>query len=145
MTQRFALVCCGKQKRSVPSPAKDLYQSTLFKKTRAYAERHYAGWFVLSALHQVLLPDELVAPYDVTLARADAAAWARGTAAQLAERIPAQAHIDYFGGAAYEEVARQLTARGYVVGRPLHGLQVGERLQWLTRHAPVLDEKTPRL
>jgi hypothetical protein len=143
MTPRFALVCCGKQKLGVPAPAKDLYQSTLFKKTRAYAERHYAGWFVLSAQHHVLLPEEMVAPYDVKLAPAQVDAWARETVERLGRRLPAGAGVDYFGGAAYAQVARALAAQGYAVAQPLHGLQIGERLRWLTQRC-CADEKMPR-
>ena len=34
------LVSCVGQKRSNPSPAKDLYTSTWFRKARMYVERH---------------------------------------------------------------------------------------------------------
>jgi hypothetical protein len=131
MTKRFALVCCGKQKLAAAAQARDLYQSTLFKKTRAYAEKEYEGWLILSALHRVVDPDQVLEPYDVTLQKCDAAAWARETAAELTRRIPKTCQVDYFGGALYEPVVQHLKDAGYTVGRPLQGLQIGERLHWL--------------
>src|SRR6202045_437437 len=59
------VACCG-PKLSKPAPAADLYVSSLFKKARTYAERR-GRWFILSALHGLLDPTEVIAPYDVTL------------------------------------------------------------------------------
>jgi alkanesulfonate monooxygenase SsuD/methylene tetrahydromethanopterin reductase-like flavin-dependent oxidoreductase (luciferase family) len=67
---RVALVSCVKSKRSEPSAARDLYVSALFQKSRAWAERHCDGWYVLSAEHGLLSPDQRVAPYEKTLDRA---------------------------------------------------------------------------
>jgi hypothetical protein len=131
MTGRFALVCCGKQKLAAPAPAKDMYRSTLFKKTRAYVEKEYDGWFVLSALHKVISPDQEIAPYDVTLEKGAAALWAEQTAAELAKLLPSGCAVDYFGGALYEPVVGHLQNQGFKVERPLKGLQIGERLHWL--------------
>lgn len=133
MTKRFALVCCGKQKSNVASPAKDMYESTLFRKTRAFVEANYAEWLILSALHHVLEPTQVIEPYDVTLRKNEADSWARQTAADLVTRIPKTHIVVYFGGALYEPVAQLLEARGYAVERPLKGLQIGERLRWLTQ------------
>jgi hypothetical protein len=146
MIERFALVCCGKQKLTVPSPAKDLYQSTLFKKTRAYAEKEYDGWLILSALHHVVDPDAVLEPYDVTLKKNEAGEWAKLTAEQLAGLIPHGSIVDYFGGALYEPVVQHLKGYGYSVGRPLQGLQIGQRLQWLTQRerASMLDRKSAK-
>ena len=58
------LVACVKEKRSVPSAARDLYVSPLFRKERAYAERSGLPWFILSAEHGLLGPDEWIAPYE---------------------------------------------------------------------------------
>jgi len=132
MPQRYALVCCGKQKSTHTASAKELYQSTLFRKTRSYAERQYDGWFVLSALHHVLHPDQVVMPYEFKLNRRDASTWADIVAEQLAALVPPGCELDYFGGATYGLVVSKLEARGYLVGQPLAGLQVGQRLHWLT-------------
>ena len=68
-----AFVACCKTKLDHPAPAKDLYQSSLFTLTRRYVEREiqkssFHGWFILSALHGVVEPDQVLEPYDVSLA-----------------------------------------------------------------------------
>jgi hypothetical protein len=65
------VACCG-PKLKEPVPAADLYISDLFKKARTYAERR-GRWFILSALHGLLDPSAVVAPYDVTLKKMPAA------------------------------------------------------------------------
>src|SRR6516162_8116839 len=59
------VACCG-PKLAEPAPAADLYVSSLFKKARTYAERR-GRWFILSALHGLVHPATVIAPYDVTL------------------------------------------------------------------------------
>ena len=60
------LVVCCRRKLTEPAPAADLYVSPLFKKARTYSERR-GRWFILSALHGLLDPTEVIAPFDVTL------------------------------------------------------------------------------
>jgi len=128
--KRFALVSCGKLKLATPAPAKELYRSTLFKKARAFAETHYDGWFILSARHGALLPDTMVAPYEEKLSPSRAEEWATQVVRVLVRQLPPGSRIDFFGGGAYEGVARKLEELGHPVHRPLEGLQVGERLRW---------------
>ncbi len=57
-------MACAKSKLSRPAAAKDLYSSARFRKARAYAERSGAPWFILSAEHGLVAPDEWLAPYE---------------------------------------------------------------------------------
>jgi len=78
------VACCG-PKLPDPSPAADLFISDLFKKARTYAERS-GRWFILSALHGLLDPLTVIAPYDVTLKRMPAAKrreWGRNVRDQM--------------------------------------------------------------
>ena len=52
------LVACVKEKLAAPAAARDLYVSPLFKKEREYAERAGLPWFILSAEHGLVAPDE---------------------------------------------------------------------------------------
>ena len=63
------LVACAATKAATPQPARLLYRSQLFRAASAYAARTYDHWFVLSARHYLVHPDEHLAPYDQTLAR----------------------------------------------------------------------------
>lgn len=53
--------------KRAPSPARDLYTSTLFTGRRRYVEQSCDAWFVLSARHGLVRPDERLEPYDETL------------------------------------------------------------------------------
>lgn len=64
--RRIALVGCTKGKLPARAPARDLYVGDLFAKARAYAQT-FDAWYVLSARHGLVLPDEVIEPYDVTL------------------------------------------------------------------------------
>lgn len=55
MIVEIGLVSCTKDKRDVASKPKDLYmESTLFRKARAYYEKYYVGWYILSAKYNFL-------------------------------------------------------------------------------------------
>lgn len=66
---RVALLSCVKRKCDGPVLARDLYTSPLFRGLRRHAETHADAWYILSAEHGLLAPDELVARYDRTLLR----------------------------------------------------------------------------
>lgn len=81
-TERISigLVACAATKATSPQPARALYRSPLFAAASAYAERTYDHWFVLSAQHYLVHPDERLEPYDKTVARmvlADRLHWGR--------------------------------------------------------------------
>jgi hypothetical protein len=66
---RVALVSCVKSKRKTAAPACELYISPLFHGLRRYAEANAHAWYILSAEHGLLLPSDIVAPYEKTLLR----------------------------------------------------------------------------
>ncbi len=62
-----ALVACSGSKLSRPAPARQLYTGDLFRKSAAYAEAVADRWYVLSAKHHLVHPDQVLEPYDMTL------------------------------------------------------------------------------
>ena len=60
----IALVGCGKSKVDFACAAKDLYTGPLFRKCRRYAELVADEWYILSAEHGLVFPDQVLAPYD---------------------------------------------------------------------------------
>ena len=131
----IALVSCVKKKGEQPAPAQDLYQSALFLGYRAYAERKADCWYVLSAAHGLLRPDQVVTPYDRTLNRMlapERRAWARKVQGQLRSVLPPTADVITLAGTRYrEEIEPFLTEQGYAVSVPFRGLGLGEQLQRL--------------
>jgi hypothetical protein len=49
------------------APAGDLYVSSLFMGRRRFVEASCDRWFILSALHGGVDPDEVIEPYDESL------------------------------------------------------------------------------
>jgi hypothetical protein len=136
LSQSYLLVTCVKTKQQYPCVDKDLYISTLFKKQRAYAEKCNVPWFILSAEHGLVAPDEWLAPYERYLPDTPAAyraAWAGWVAARL-ELIVDLLHaktVEIHAGADYLDVVRpELEARGAIVTDPLKSLAHGHRLAW---------------
>lgn len=132
---RVALVSCVKSKRAEPSPARDLYTSTLFEGLREYAEQNADRWYVLSALYGLVAPEEVIEPYEKTLNRmpkGERDAWALKVQGQLAEVLPPGAEVVVLAGQRYREgLIPFLTAGGFSVSIPLEGLPFGKQLQFL--------------
>jgi hypothetical protein len=134
------LVGCVKKKRATPARARDLYVSPLWAKRRLYAERMYAAhqtpWFILSAEHALVDPDQVLPPYDLHLARTPIAhrrAWGEQAIDQLADALGSLdgAVVEVHAGAAYVDAIREpLTRRGAILSTPLQGLQQGRQLAW---------------
>jgi hypothetical protein len=58
------LVTCVYEKVADPCAAKDLYRSPYFERLRRYAEGHDRPWFIVSAEHGLVQPQEWLAPYE---------------------------------------------------------------------------------
>jgi hypothetical protein len=132
----LVLVGCVKQKLPVPAPAKDLYTSPLFRKSRAYAEQAGVPWFVLSAEHGLVTPEQRLAPYDLRLSKTPRE-YRRAWGARVVDRLQQEVGpltgktIEVHAGAAYVEPIRPLlTHAGATVVEPLAGLKLGPRLAW---------------
>lgn len=124
---RIGLVaCCGK-KLDHAAPAQDLYVSPLFQKSRAWVEARCSQWFILSPLHGLVSPLQVIEPYNVRLLGNDAA-WGGRVAEQLAVRGLLNARFAILAGEAYVRPLVGLVDLDEV----LAGLGIGERLKWLT-------------
>jgi cytoplasmic iron level regulating protein YaaA (DUF328/UPF0246 family) len=138
MTSRIALISCVKSKRSSASPAGELYTSPLFRGLKALAQESCERWYILSAMHGVLAPAQVVAPYELTLntmRKRERLEWASRVQSQLVELLPAGASVTLLAGARYREgVEPFLRNHGFHVTVPLLGLSLGQQLSWLKRH-----------
>jgi hypothetical protein len=142
------LVTCVKAKAASPRPARDLYVSPLFRKQRAYAEGLGVPWFILSAEHGLVGPDEWLAPYERYLPDTPPAyqeAWGRWVVARLAllageltgRVVEIHASSDYV-----RTIEAPLREQGAVILEPLKGLRPGERLAWYGEAQPPTSPPT---
>lgn len=133
---RVALVSCVKSKQSRPAPARDLYTSPLFRSLRMYAEARADTWFILSAEHGLVDPNQVLPPYEKTLNKAGKAereAWGRRVQTQLEAVLPSGAEVIILAGERYREhLVKFLKARGHEVSIPLEGMPFGKQLQYLS-------------
>jgi len=134
------LVSCVSQKRAQACEARDLYISDLFRKARRFSEASGCPWFILSAEHGLVTPNQVIAPYDRTLNTmgvGDRRVWADRVATQLYDAIPDLSQVVFLAGKRYREfLALHLQRRGVVVSVPMEGLRIGEQLSWLGQHSP---------
>lgn len=137
-TTDLILIGCVKTKLDVSAPAEELYISPLFRKRRTYAESNGGPWFVISALHGLVAPGDVVAPYDMALAAQSVQfrrAWGHRVAAQLREicNLAGQT-VEIHAGSAYVDVLEPLLlSAGASVRVPLRGLSQGQHLAWYSR------------
>lgn len=146
-----ALVGCSGPKLAEPAPARDLYVSDLFRKARAYAERHADAWAVLSAKHGVVLSDQVIAPYDLSVRDlscrirghvyshgggwSERGRWREHMHQQLHQLFPNATRYLFLAGDEYD------CRYSYCAGArcclpfeaPMEGLGIGERKKWLKR------------
>lgn len=139
MPTRVALVSCVKAKQASPARAGDLYTSPLFRAFRAFALAHADAWYILSAKHGLLAPDQVVAPYDRSLPampKRDRVAWVERVQQRLLDVLPPGAEVAVLAGVRYREgLVPFLRARGFAVTVPLEGLGMGQQLQRLKQLA----------
>ena len=121
-----------------------MYTSHLFRGLRSYAIAHADRWYLLSAEHGLLHPDQVVAPYERTLnqmAKRDRIAWADRVQGQLLEVLPSGAEVIVLAGLRYRErLIPFLQGHGFPVTVPLEGLTIGKQLQRLKQ---VADRGSP--
>ncbi len=129
------LVSCVGRKRPSRARAKDLYLSDWFIKARNLVEASGAPWFILSAEHGLIAPDDLLEPYEKTLntmSASDRRRWAERVISQMFEKMPEANCVTFLAGKRYREFLEDyLRDHGVSVEIPMEGLRIGEQLAWL--------------
>lgn len=131
MDSIILVACCG-PKLADAVPAADLYVSDLFKKARIYAERR-GRWFILSALHGLLGPTEIIEPYNVTLKTMPAQKrreWGQKVREQMEKAGLIGVPLVALAG---EDYVKPLVEAGLTVAQPMKGLGIGKQKQWLKK------------
>jgi len=107
-------------------------------KARDYVEATHSPWFIFSAEYGLVLPGEVLAPYERTLNTMSASehtAWATKVKAQMETFLPAADRIVVFAGQRYREfLMNYLRERAGIVEVPMQGLTLGKQLHYLAAH-----------
>lgn len=124
---RIGLIGCSKQKLNHPAPAQDLYVGPLFQLCKKWITKRtptglYARcdeWAILSAKHGLVMPDQVLEPYDLCLAdlpRLKCQRWADWVHEQLMDKWGEQAIYLVLAGAEYRAGLNQMPMVEDVIG-----------------------------
>lgn len=139
----IGLVACCKTKLDRRTTAENLYASDLFQKAAAYCRLKYDRWFILSAKYGLVVPCQLIDPYEETLVGKSAdeqRKWAGRVVGQLKSRdlLNRQQVFMVHAGADYARFLVEHLPRHEL---PLKGLGIGQQLGWykkaLTNSVPT--------
>jgi hypothetical protein len=142
---RVCLVSCVSSKRDTTSIARELYTSPLFVGASKFARNRFDRWFILSARHGLLSPEDLVEPYNQTLKsmpQGKRLSWAKLVLKQLRSHLSGEESLCFLAGNSYREyLLDPLIDIGCKVSVPLEGLSIGRQLQWYKK----LKDESARL
>lgn len=137
---KLGLISCTKSKQKRPCKACEMYKpSALFRKAYSYAIKNYDRVAILSAKYGLLLPDNKIEPYDLTLKNmsvAERRTWADRVFRQMKSTLPLDKIDEAFfhAGRPYRELLiPKLETSGVKCFVPLKGLSYGRQLAWYDR------------
>jgi len=133
MAKKIVLISCASKKLAFKSKAEDLYISTLFRLSLAYAKKSKPDKiFILSAKYGLLNLNDEIAPYSETLndkPASDIKTWAEKVVTDLGKMVNLKNDMFvFFAGKKYREFILPYI-RYYKI--PLKGLRIGEQLKFL--------------
>lgn len=135
--RRIGLVGCVKEKATKPAAAAELYTSVLFRGRRSFVEWSCDEWWILSALHGLVHPEDVLEPYDVTLKSMPATErrlWSAHVVGSIEQRIQPRLGevIELHCGAEYRDfgLVEGLQQRGVALENPTHGMPIGKQLSF---------------
>lgn len=147
MAKTIVLLSCVAEKQDKPAPAKELYQSDLFKKSLAYGESLKPDhMYILSAKHHLLPMAKVIAPYDLTLKNMKAderKAWAEKVLKQLNSKFDLDK--DKFIILAGSTYSKDLIPYMKNYELPLKGKRIGQQKGWLKQKLDKLKENFIKL
>ncbi len=137
---RIGFVGCVKGKADRPMPAQELYTSSLFIKRRKFVEESCDSWWILSAEHGLVSPNEILAPYDRALKDAtvlEKRLWSAQVLDAVALRISVEAGAiaEFHAGKEYRDfgLSSGLLEAGWRIVNPTEGMRIGGQLQFYAR------------
>jgi hypothetical protein len=140
------LVACTSRKALYPGSAKNIYRSPLFEGSRWLAEKRSERWFVLSAKHGLLNPDQMIDPYDESLYGLDEkqlGLWASKVFNQLKQFLHPGSRVVFLAGDRYRtHLEHYLADTKIESSAPLRELGIGSQVGWLQK--VIREEKRLR-
>jgi len=134
----IVLTQCVGSKRNQPCEAQQLYQSLLFDAQRQYAKCIGDEWYILSAKHGLVHPEETLEPYDTFIDDVDIDTWA----SEVTNSLPETETMVFTAGAKYATPIIDRLDESVNVQEPFSGLGIGERVRQMYKHVDAQQHKT---
>ena len=139
----FVLISCSKSKLETKASARELYTGDLFQKAVTWAERHQHPWFIVSALHGLVTPDQELTPYDFTLKQLrtrEREAWGQRAISALSKYAATGSHAFLIMPELYRRsIQPALLQHGITYENPVKGMRIGQQKSWLMNHSAKTD------
>jgi len=130
----IGLISCVSKKKPYPAKAKELYDSPLFIKAKEFAEKRLDKYYILSAKHGLLDPDQVIDPYDESLDKKDVNTrkiWAKEVFEKLVPLLGDNDKIVLLAGKLYRQFLEELIKKNNIPYKvPLCKYRIGEQLKW---------------
>jgi hypothetical protein len=140
--ETLGLISCTKKKQNYRCKASEMYSaSNLFRKAYAYCTKKYDNVAILSAKYGLLLPDEEIEPYNVTLndmSIDQVKKWSDQVFQQFLVKIELNGlgKVYFHTGKRYRQyLVPMLEKMGIECEVPLKNLGIGKQLAWYKTHA----------
>ncbi len=135
MRTAVGLLATARTKKKESAPVTEFYQSPLFIKSLEYAKQHYKRYYFYNAKDGLLLPDQMMSPYDrsiKTFSTYEKRAWGKKVVESLLElEDPKEIDLFLHGGMIYRKFLEpSLKKEGFDFVVPLKGLGIGKQLKW---------------
>ena len=149
MRHRFiGLLPCGRLKRDTPIAARRLYIGQLFRKQMEWIERNCSIWYIISAKYGVVLPEQVIRPYNLQLTMIDHQArinWGCGVRGVLCQWHPHACFLSVMGKTYHQAIFNDSKGPPIRVVDPFETQPdngnngIGFRMWWVKAN-PVLPE-----
>ena len=140
----LGLISCTKKKQNYRCKAFEMYSAPdLFRKAYAYCSKKYDKVAILSAKYGLLLPDEEIEPYDLTLNNMSidqVKKWSDQVFQQILVKIELNGlgKVYFHTGKRYRQyLIPMLEKTGIKCEVPLKNLSIGKQLAWYREHNPL--------
>jgi len=132
--KKVTLISCVSKKLNFKAKAQDLYQSSLFKKSLAYAKQINSDEiYILSAKYGLIKLNDIIEPYDKTLNKmsvSEKKKWSNEVFTKLQKyEIINNTNFIFLAGENYRKYLIEKLPNYKV---PMKGLKIGKQLQFLT-------------
>jgi hypothetical protein len=137
----LGLISCTKKKRDYQCKAFEMYSpSDLFSKAYDYAKKKYDSIAILSAKYGLLLPEDKIEPYDLTLSDMNSREvrdWSEKVFNQMRNRLRLNEFnkVFFHTGVQYRKhLIPKLDRIGLRSEVPLSNLRIGKQKAWYLAH-----------